>query len=115
MKKIAVLTSGGDAPGMNAAIRSVIRMAAFMPGASPPEVSTAIFFIVSPLIKMVVSCQLSVVSYQLPVVSYQLSDFRFQISDQSDSSDQISFFVFLLFVLINYIYLLDLQNRVFHR
>ena len=56
----------------------------------------------------VVSCQLSVVSYQLPVVSYQ-------ISDQSDSSDQISFFVFLLFVLINYIYLLDLQNRVFHR
>ena len=27
MKKIAVLTSGGDAPGMNAAIRSVIRMA----------------------------------------------------------------------------------------
>lgn len=29
MKKIAVLTSGGDAPGMNAAIRSVIRMAIF--------------------------------------------------------------------------------------
>ncbi len=27
MKKIAVLTSGGDAPGMNAAIRSVVRMA----------------------------------------------------------------------------------------
>ena len=25
MKKIAVLTSGGDAPGMNAAIRSVVR------------------------------------------------------------------------------------------
>ena len=24
-KKIAVLTSGGDAPGMNAAIRSVVR------------------------------------------------------------------------------------------
>lgn len=90
------------------AIRITLRMAAFMPGASPPEVSTAIFFIVSPLIKMVVSRQSSVVSYQLPVVSYQ-------ISDQSDSSDQISFFVFLLFVLINYIYLLNLQNRVFHR
>ncbi len=30
MKKIAVLTSGGDAPGMNAAIRSVIRMAIFL-------------------------------------------------------------------------------------
>lgn len=28
MKKIAVLTSGGDAPGMNAAIRSVVRVAA---------------------------------------------------------------------------------------
>ncbi len=27
MKKIGVLTSGGDAPGMNAAIRSVVRMA----------------------------------------------------------------------------------------
>ena len=27
MKKIAVLTSGGDAPGMNAAIRSVVRVA----------------------------------------------------------------------------------------
>ena len=25
IKKIAVLTSGGDAPGMNAAIRSVVR------------------------------------------------------------------------------------------
>lgn len=25
MNKIAVLTSGGDAPGMNAAIRSVVR------------------------------------------------------------------------------------------
>jgi len=25
MKKIAVLTSGGDAPGMNAAVRSVVR------------------------------------------------------------------------------------------
>ena len=25
MKKIGVLTSGGDAPGMNAAIRSVVR------------------------------------------------------------------------------------------
>ncbi len=25
MKRVAVLTSGGDAPGMNAAIRSVIR------------------------------------------------------------------------------------------
>ena len=25
MKRIAVLTSGGDAPGMNAAIRSVVR------------------------------------------------------------------------------------------
>ncbi|WP_153721481.1 6-phosphofructokinase [Sporosarcina cascadiensis] len=29
MKKIAVLTSGGDAPGMNAAIRSVVRKAIF--------------------------------------------------------------------------------------
>ena len=27
MKTIAVLTSGGDAPGMNAAIRAVVRMA----------------------------------------------------------------------------------------
>ena len=27
MKKIAVLTSGGDAPGMNAALRAVTRMA----------------------------------------------------------------------------------------
>ena len=27
MKKIAVLTSGGDAPGMNAAVRSVVRSA----------------------------------------------------------------------------------------
>ena len=26
MKKIAVLTSGGDAPGMNAAIRAVLQM-----------------------------------------------------------------------------------------
>ena len=26
MKKIAVLTSGGDAPGMNAAIRAVVRL-----------------------------------------------------------------------------------------
>ena len=25
MKKIAILTSGGDAPGMNCAIRSVVR------------------------------------------------------------------------------------------
>ena len=29
MKKIGVLTSGGDAPGMNAAIRSVVRTALF--------------------------------------------------------------------------------------
>jgi len=29
LKKIAVLTSGGDAPGMNAAIRSVVRSCAF--------------------------------------------------------------------------------------
>lgn len=29
MKKIAVLTSGGDAPGMNAAVRAVVRKAAF--------------------------------------------------------------------------------------
>lgn len=29
MKKIAVLTSGGDAPGMNAAIRAVVRKARF--------------------------------------------------------------------------------------
>jgi 6-phosphofructokinase 1 len=28
MKRIAVLTSGGDAPGMNAAIRAIVRMAA---------------------------------------------------------------------------------------
>ena len=27
MKRIAVLTSGGDAPGMNAAIRAVVRQA----------------------------------------------------------------------------------------
>ena len=27
MKRIGVLTSGGDAPGMNAAIRSVVRTA----------------------------------------------------------------------------------------
>jgi len=27
MRRIAVLTSGGDAPGMNAAIRSVVRAA----------------------------------------------------------------------------------------
>ena len=27
MRKIAVLTSGGDAPGMNAAIRAVVRKA----------------------------------------------------------------------------------------
>ena len=26
MKRIAVLTSGGDAPGMNAAIRAVVRV-----------------------------------------------------------------------------------------
>ncbi|WP_073007166.1 6-phosphofructokinase [Clostridium amylolyticum] len=29
MKKIAILTSGGDAPGMNAAIRAVVRMAVY--------------------------------------------------------------------------------------
>ena len=29
MKKIAFLTSGGDAPGMNAAIRSVVRSCAY--------------------------------------------------------------------------------------
>ena len=74
LKKIAVLTSGGDAPGMNAAVRAVTRgalakgwevfgvrngfaglvagtmqpltarTAAFIPGASPPLVRTAIFF-----------------------------------------------------------------------
>ena len=27
MKKIAILTSGGDAPGMNAAIRAVVSVA----------------------------------------------------------------------------------------
>ncbi|WP_350449655.1 6-phosphofructokinase, partial [Aminobacterium mobile] len=27
MKRVAVLTSGGDAPGMNAAIRAVVRTA----------------------------------------------------------------------------------------
>ena len=30
MKKIAVLTSGGDAPGMNAAIRAVVRKAKYI-------------------------------------------------------------------------------------
>ena len=30
IKKIGVLTSGGDAPGMNAAIRSVVRTATSM-------------------------------------------------------------------------------------
>ena len=29
MKRIAVLTSGGDAPGMNAAIRAVVRSAIY--------------------------------------------------------------------------------------
>lgn len=29
MKRIAVLTSGGDAPGMNAAIRAVVRKAIY--------------------------------------------------------------------------------------
>ena len=29
MKRIAVLTSGGDAPGMNACIRSVVRTALY--------------------------------------------------------------------------------------
>jgi 6-phosphofructokinase 1 len=29
MKKIAVLTSGGDSPGMNAAIRAVVRRGIF--------------------------------------------------------------------------------------
>ncbi len=29
MKKIGVLTSGGDAPGMNAAIRAVVRKAIY--------------------------------------------------------------------------------------
>lgn len=29
MKKIAVLTSGGDAPGMNAAVRAVVRKAMY--------------------------------------------------------------------------------------
>ncbi len=29
MKKIAVMTSGGDAPGMNAAIRAVVRTAIY--------------------------------------------------------------------------------------
>ena len=29
MKRIAVLTSGGDAPGMNAAVRAVVRACAF--------------------------------------------------------------------------------------
>jgi len=28
MKRIAVLTSGGDAPGMNAALRAVVRVGA---------------------------------------------------------------------------------------
>ncbi|MDP0699445.1 6-phosphofructokinase, partial [Klebsiella pneumoniae] len=29
MKRIAVFTSGGDAPGMNAAIRAVVRTATY--------------------------------------------------------------------------------------
>ena len=29
MKRIGVLTSGGDAPGMNAAVRAVVRTAIF--------------------------------------------------------------------------------------
>ena len=29
VKKIGVLTSGGDAPGMNAAVRSVVRAAVY--------------------------------------------------------------------------------------
>ena len=29
MDKLAVLTSGGDAPGMNAAVRSVVRTALY--------------------------------------------------------------------------------------
>lgn len=29
MKRIAVLTSGGDAPGMNAAVRAVVRTALY--------------------------------------------------------------------------------------
>ena len=29
MKRIAILTSGGDAPGMNAAIRAVVRTAIY--------------------------------------------------------------------------------------
>ena len=29
IKRIGVLTSGGDAPGMNAAVRAVVRSAAF--------------------------------------------------------------------------------------
>jgi 6-phosphofructokinase 1 len=29
IKKIGVLTSGGDAPGMNAALRAVVRTAAY--------------------------------------------------------------------------------------
>ena len=30
MKKIAVLTSGGDAPGMNAAVRAVVEQQSIM-------------------------------------------------------------------------------------
>ena len=30
IKKIGVLTSGGDSPGMNAAIRSVVRTCAYL-------------------------------------------------------------------------------------
>ena len=29
MKRIGILTSGGDAPGMNAAVRAVVRKAIF--------------------------------------------------------------------------------------
>ena len=35
MRKIGVLTSGGDAPGMNAAIRAVTRYAIYNQGGHP--------------------------------------------------------------------------------
>ena len=46
MRRIAVLTSGGDAPGMNAAIRAVVRQIAAMGGDVsafvPPAVAAAL-------------------------------------------------------------------------
>ena len=40
IKCIGILTSGGDAPGMNAAIRAVTRSAIYPTGRNNPENST---------------------------------------------------------------------------